>query len=251
MRKIIILSILAALLFSCAPKKNRMDWTATEYFKYAMKKYQDKDYYDAVNEFTVVVLRFAGSVVADSAQFYLADSHYKMGEYLVSAVEFEKLVSDMSKSPLVAEAQYKIGECYNEMSPRASLDQKYSFKAIREYQIFIEDFPTHKLKEDAEKKITVLRSKLAKKDLYNAAIYRKMHRYTAALIYYDLILEKYYDTEWADDALNGKIETYLELKDKQSAKKEIEKFKIQFPSSTLTPAGAAIVDNVVRAEENE
>ena len=60
-----------------------------------------------------------------------------------------------------------------------------------------------------------------------------MHEYRAALIYFDQVLENYYDTSWADDAMLGKIETYIEMKDYQSARKEVEKFKAQFPGSEL------------------
>ena len=150
-------------------------------------------------------------VVADSAQYYLADSHAKMKEYLIAAVEFEKLINDMSRSPLVPMAQFKLAECYHKLSPRPSLDQQYTQKAIREYQYFIEENPTHELKSEAEKNILELRNKLAKKDWGNAEVYRKIRKYKSAIIYYDQVLDNYYDTEWADEALLGKIRTYSEM----------------------------------------
>ena len=225
--------LIALILFSCAGVRPKPDWTAEQYFKYAKKLFDDEDYYEASNEFTVVTLRFPGSSIADSAQFYLAESHFKMKEYLIAAAEYEKLINNMNKSKLVPLAQYKLAESYYMLSPRPELDQEYTLKAIREFQIFIEDNPTHPLKEDALKKIAELRAKLALKELKNADIYRKMHEYRAAIIYYDQVLSDYYDTEWADDAMVGKIETYIEMGDFQSANKEIEKFKAQFPESKL------------------
>ena len=71
------------LIWNCAGNKPKPDWTAEQYYKFAKKKFDKKDYFEAVNEFTVVVLRFAGSGVADSAQYYLAKSHYHMKEYLI------------------------------------------------------------------------------------------------------------------------------------------------------------------------
>ncbi len=233
MLRAIIFFTLILLLIGCSGNKPRPEWTASQYYHYALDKFNDEDYFEASNEFTVVVLRYAGSSVADSAQFYIAESHFEMDEYIIAAVEYEKLINNMSRSPLVPMAQLKLAECYYKLSPRPPLDQKYTHKAIREYQYFIEENPTHKLKEDAEKKILELRAKLAEKKWISADIYRKMRKYKAALIYFDQVLEKYYDSPWADDAMYGKMVTYIDMEDYDSAKAETIKFNQQFPMSDL------------------
>lgn len=233
MLRAIIFFTLIILIIGCSGNKPRAEWTSSQYYHYALDKFNDEDYFEASNEFTVVVLRYAGSSVADSAQFYIAESHFEMDEYIIAAVEYEKLINNMSRSPLVPMAQFKLAECFYELSPRPPLDQKYTHKAIREYQYFIEENPTHKSKEDAEKKILQLRAKLAEKKWISADIYRKMREYNAALIYFDQVLEKYYDSQWADDAMYGKMVTYIDMEDYDSAKSEIIKFNQQFPMSDL------------------
>lgn len=232
MKKAYIISVVFLLLY-CSGNSPTPDWTAKDFFHAAKEKYDDENYFNAVNDFTVVLLRFAGSNVADSAQYYLADSHYMMGDYLIAGVEYEKLINDMPQSPLVKKAQFRLAESYNQLSPRAALDQKYTTKAIREYQYFVEEYPNDPLKDKAEKQITVLRNKLAKKEYQNAEIYRKMSEYKAAIVYYDLVLSKYYDTDWADDAQFGKIQTYIDADDATQAALEAAKFKEQFPNSEL------------------
>ncbi len=233
LKKSLILIFMAAFLMNCAGTHPQPDWTADQYFHYAKKLFDDEDYYEAADQFTVVTLRYPASSIADSAQYYLAESHFKMKEYLIAAAEFEKLINNMPHSKLVPLAEYKLALSYYKLSPRPELDQEYTRKAIRQFQLFIEENPTSPLKDDALKKIAELRNKLAEKQYKNADIYRKMHEYKAAIIYYDLVLQNYYDTDWADDAQLGKIETYLEMDDNASAKKEIEKFKEQFPNSSL------------------
>lgn len=232
MQKVFIV-VVSFFLMYCGGNSPEPDWTARDFYRAAKEKYDDESYFEAVNEFTVVLLRFAGSTVADSAQYYLADSHYKMGDYLIAGVEFEKLITSMPQSPLVKKAQYKLGESYNSLSPRAALDQRYTAKAIREYQYYIEEFPTDSLKEKAEKKIAFLRNKLSKKEFENAEIYRKMSEFSAAIVYYDQVLGKFYDTNWADDAQFGKIKAYLEQEDVEQALLEAAKFEQQFPDSDL------------------
>lgn len=251
MTRAVTLSLILVFLFACAGTRPQADWSAAQYFHYAKQLYDDEDYYDAVNEFTVVVLRYAGTSVADSAQYFLAEAHYEMGEYLIAAVEHQKLINNMSRSPLVPNAQFRLAECYYSLSPRPSLDQQYTDKAIRAYQTFIDDFPTHELKENAEKRIGFLRSKLAKKAFKSAEIYHKMREYDAAIIYFDQVLEKFYDTEWADDATIGKARVYIDMEDFLAAKKELEKFSLQFPDSELKNKVPEITSKISGAENDE
>ena len=234
MYKYLLFILVGVLFISCAGNKPQPDWTASQYFKYAKEKFDEEDYYDASNEFTVIVLRYAGSIVADSAQLYLGDCHFKMDEYIIAAAEYEKLINNMSRSPLVPAAQYKLAESYYNISPRPPLDQNYTERAMREYQNFIEDFPTDELAESAEKKITSCREKIAVKQYKNAETYRKMHEYKAAIIYYGIVIDEYYDTSLADEALIGKMKVHYELEDFESVKAEYIKFKELFPQSDLT-----------------
>jgi outer membrane protein assembly factor BamD len=229
---VIILSTLF-LIAGCSGRKPEVTWTAEEYFQYALEMYQDEDYFEAINEFTIVILRYPGSTVADSAQFYLASCHYSLEEFIISAAEFSKLINNMPQSPLVPEAQFMLAESYYAMSPRPALDQEYSVKALREYQIFLEDFPRDPRREDAERKIYLLREKLAEKQLQNADLYRKMMEFNSSIIYYDIVLERYYDTEFADDALLGKALSYMEMEDYEAAKEILLSFKDKFPKSEL------------------
>jgi outer membrane protein assembly factor BamD len=232
-RLLLLLLVLGYILIGCGGRKADPGWTAEEYYRYAKEKYDDEDYLGAQMDFDVVVLRYGGSIFADSAQYFLAMCHFYMDEFLISAVEFRKLITDRSQSPLVVDAQFMLAESYYEMSPRPSLDQEYTLKALKEYQIFLEDYPYEKRKEEVEKKVFDLRNKLARKNLQNAELYRKMGKLKSSLIYYDIVLESYYDSEWADDALYGKAIVYLNLDDYAQAKEELLTFKNRFPDSEI------------------
>jgi outer membrane protein assembly factor BamD len=228
---IIVLMILIGL--GCSGRSPEPSWTAEEYFDYAKELYNDEDYFESANEFTIVILRYAGSSVADSAQYYLGMSHYYLEEHIISAAEFSKLINNMPQSPLVPDAQYMLGMSYYEMSPRAALDQEYTKKALRAFQIYIEDYPRHYRREEVEKKLLELREKLAEKEFLNADLYRKMYRLRSSLIYYDIVLDRYYDTTWADDALVGKALVYIELEEWENAREQLLIFQDKFPDSDL------------------
>jgi len=241
--------LIIAFVWGCGGRKPDPNWTAEEYFHYAKQKYDDEDYFDAVNDFTVVILRFAGSSVADSAQYYLACSHFYMDEYIISAAEFEKLINNMAQSPLVPDAQYMLAESYYQLSPRAALDQEYTIKALREFQSFVEENPLNQHRTEAEKKIAELREKLAQKQWLNAELYRKMQEYNSSLIYYDVIIEKYYDTDYAEKAQYGKSLVYMDMKDYLKAKEQLLLFKEKFPNSELTDSAEKNLQEVIKELE--
>ena len=52
-----------------------------------------------------------------------------------------------------------------------------------------------------------------------------MREYRSSLIYYDIVLEQFYDTEYADDALYGKALVYVDLVEYTNAKDQLLLFK--------------------------
>ena len=223
--------LMVVIGLGCSGRSPEPSWQAKEYFDYARELYDGEDYYDAANEFTIIILRFAGSSIADSAQYYLGLSHYYLEEYIISAAEFSKLITNMPQSSLVPDAQFMLGMSYYEMSPRAALDQEYTRKALRAFQMYVEDFPSHNKREEVDIKLLELREKLAQKEFLNADLYRKMYRLRSSLIYYDIVLERYYDTTWADDALLGKALVYMELEEWENARESLLIFKDKYPDS--------------------
>ena len=232
-KRICLMLLGIIILAGCGGRQPQPDWTAEEYYEYAKDKYDDEDYFESINDFTVVILRYPGSAVADSAQFFLGMCHYYLEEFIISSAEFTKLINNMSRSPLVPDAQFMLAESYYEMSPRSALDQEYSLKALREYQLFLEDYPTHARNADAERKMYELREKQAEKTWNNAELYRKMMEFESSLIYYELVLERYYDTEYADDALYGKAQVHMDLEQFTEARDQLVLFKEKFPESDL------------------
>jgi outer membrane protein assembly factor BamD len=228
-----IIVLMTLIWLGCSGRSPEPSWTAEEYFEYAKELYSDEDYFESSNEFTIIILRYAGSSVADSAQYYLGMSHYQIEEYIISAAEFSKLINNMPQSPLVPDAQYMLGMSYYEMSPRAALDQEYTKKALRAFQNYIEDYPRHHRRDEVEIKLLELREKLAEKEFLNADLYRKMYRLRSSLIYYDIVLDRYYDTTWADDALVGKALVYIEMGEWENAREQLLTFQSKFPDSDL------------------
>jgi outer membrane protein assembly factor BamD len=226
-----IVSILA--LSGCGSSDAVKQETGEERFRHAKLLYDDGDYLEAINEFTVITLQNQGSTFAADAQFYLAESRLKRGEYLLAAFEYQVLKRNYPASQRVAEGQYKVGLCYYLLSPRSSLDQQYTRKAIDELQAFVEYYPADTLVSAASAKIREMNGRLAKKQFETASLYSVMQYYRAALLSYDEIIEKFHDTEYAPLAYQNKAELLMTRRHYREAGEEIDRFLAKYPNTVL------------------
>jgi outer membrane protein assembly factor BamD len=230
-----MLVLLAAglILGGCSSSEQATTLSAEERFEKGRLLYGEEDYLEAINEFTVVTLQYQGSAVADDAQCYLGECRFQREEYLLAAFEYQQLIRNMPASPLTPDAQYKIGLCYYNLSPKSSLDQVYTLKAIDELQTFVEYHPAHAQAVEAERLIKELTRRLAKKSFEVAEQYGVLEYYRAAVFYYDDVIEKYHDTEYAPQAYVGKTRMQLARRKYTEALQTITGFLEKFPESEL------------------
>jgi outer membrane protein assembly factor BamD len=234
----------AFVVASCGSSNVMQNLPAEERFELGKKKFASGDYLEAISEFEIVKLQFPGSSVADDAQFYLGECHYNQEEYLLAAEEYQALKRNMPASSFVPQAQFKIGLCYYNLSPPPPLDQTYTVRAIDEFQSFIEYNPTSELVHDAEAKIKELNTRLAKKLFDSAELYVKLEYYPSATIYYNSVVEKFYDSPYAEPALLGKAKALVSRKRYDEAKQEVDKFLQKYPESSLKNEAQTLRDNI-------
>jgi outer membrane protein assembly factor BamD len=202
-----------------------------EALRIAKSNYNKEKYLQAIDDFSYIKLRFTGTKIIDEAQYYFGMCYFKRKEYILSAYEFDYLIKNYPTSEFMPKARYQLAMCYYHLSPGYGLDQTYTYYAISEFITFLELYPNDINSPDAEKKILELRNKLAFKDFKSGILYYNMDDYKAAIVYFDNILENYFDSDYADDALYWKIESLMKRKKYEEAKNEIERFEKKFPSS--------------------
>ena len=230
MRKYFLISGAILLLFwGCSSTQDLSDLNADARLANAVKLYEEEDFEDAATEFEALLLQYPGSSIVDDAQYYLGMCKFQGDEFILAAFEFSKLIKNMPASEFVADAQFMLAESYFELSPDFTLDQKYSKKAIEEYQAFVDFFPLNQRVSEAERKISELNDKLAQKEYSIAVIYEKMDYYTASLKYYDAVVEIYHDTQYAPMSMYRKIKLLMDREREDEALKEMSKFVRMYP----------------------
>ena len=228
----LILGAALLYLWGCSASVDTSQLPPSLRFEYAEKLYNKKDYQEALKEFQAIVLQYPGNAIIDSSQYYLGMTRYERGEYILGAYEFSRLIRNMPSSKLVPISQYMLAECYYKLSPNFELDQKYTKKAISEFQAFIDFFPADPKVPEAEKKIAEMNDKLAHKVYYTAYIYNKMDYYKASLIYYNMVIDNYHETMYGPLAMYDKINLLIDHKRNDEALASISKFIDLYPNDS-------------------
>ena len=232
-RSWLVACTVALLLAVCGGGEVTKVMTVEERFAHAKALFDKGDELDAINEFTVITLQYQGSAFAADAQYYLGECRFQRDEYLLAAFEYSVVKRNYPASPRVADAQFKLGLCYYALSPRSALDQQYTRRALDELQSFVEYYPSHEKAVEAEARIKDLTVRLAKKQYDTAKLYRTMEFYRAAVYYFDDVIEKYHDTEYAPLSSIEKVELLMGRDRYTEAAAEAKRFMERYPNSVL------------------
>ncbi|HOT98267.1 MAG TPA: outer membrane protein assembly factor BamD [bacterium] len=230
---ITLLALGVYALSGCSGAKLRANMTLEERMAAAMQLYQKKDYYEAKNQFRIITLSYSNSNLADKAQFYLGECHYGMKEYILAGSEYERLLKVYPNSEWVDDAKFKLGMSYFKLSPKYSLDQEYTNKAIREFQEFLEEYHRSDLIKQVQEKLDECRNKLAQKVYAAAEQYYKLKYYEAAIVYFNIILDQHYDSRFSPMAQYYLGECYRHIGKTGEALEAYQRLVDKYPDHPL------------------
>ena len=143
---------------------------------------------------------------------------------------FDRYVRFSTDINKIETARYRICQCAVNSSNSFQRDQSDTKYALEQLQMFIEDFPESKYIKEAENDISLLRNKLAQKDYEVGRMYVKLEEYEAAIIYFQSVLNSYYDTKFSDEARIGIIFTHILNGNRQGSENYLESQKGKFIS---------------------
>jgi len=111
----------------------------------ARQAYNAKRYREALQKFEALLTEDIRNSLSDNCQYWLAESHYGLGDFQNAIAAFEKVFS-FPKSNKWADAQLKIGLCY--------LKLNNTEKAREELQKLIDNYPTSEYVSLARKSLS-------------------------------------------------------------------------------------------------
>lgn len=135
--------------------------------------------------------------LADQAQFKLGEAYKKIESYEEAMQAFQKVVDNYPDSGLVERARYEMAYCAYMASLKPAYASEPTDRAIKAFEEFADANKDELLTKEAEKTIQRLKDKSAEKSFSTAEFYEKQKKYTAAVVYYRDVIERYPDSSFA------------------------------------------------------
>lgn len=222
-----LLGILCILLFaSCNREYNKvMKSSDLEYKKNAALAYYEKGEYDKVIPiFEEYLTYFKGTKTTEDILYKYAYSYYMQKDYVLSAFYFKNYINNYPRGEKVEMAAFMMAESYKKESPRWSLDQTNTIKAINAYINFVESYPNSAKIPESNNAIDELRGKLHKKAYEAAYLYFKTKQYQSAAVTFKALLKDYPDIKDKDKIQYYIIKSYKLYADNSYADKRVERY---------------------------
>jgi outer membrane protein assembly factor BamD (BamD/ComL family) len=174
-----------------------------EQLRLAQLRYDRREYTEAIELVQGYIQYRAGASDLDDAHFLLGMCYVQRKEWPLAAGEFLIVVSDFSDSPRAGDAHYWLGMSYWKQARKPQFDQDFTRRSIAQWDRFLQLFPDHPKAGEVKAMRVEARDRLAEKALRNGNLYVKLHHWTPARYYFDLVLQDFADTRWVDQARVG------------------------------------------------
>lgn len=225
-RIFLVLVSLGLISVSCSEYQKVLKSTDYNYkYEKAMEYYAEEDFYRAQTIFEELVHILKGSTKGESVLYHFADCHYKLEDYILGAYFFETFAKTFPNSDKAGDATYLAAYCYYLNSPKPSLDQTDTRKAIDAMQLFINRYPIDEKVAKANEIIEKLRLKLEQKSYDNAKLYFKLSEYQAASIALKNSIKEFPDSKYREDILYLIVKSSFLLAEKSIESKQGERYQ--------------------------
>jgi outer membrane protein assembly factor BamD len=174
-----------------AKKLNPEKVSADSLFMLGEDAYQKEEYRLAVSYLDYFVLNYPVRDEVSKAQYYLADSYFKLKQFSQASVEFEFLYKQFPSSGYTEEAMIRAAQATFEISEPYHREQVITLDAQRMAKRFLEEYPNSKHAPQARRLLQDVDEKLATKELQAAKLYYKFKEYQAAIMSLEYILAQY------------------------------------------------------------
>ncbi|MDC8004972.1 outer membrane protein assembly factor BamD [Aureisphaera galaxeae] len=259
-----LLLLMIALVFSSCSDYQKLLKSDDAAKKYSMADslYKQKKFKKSLRLMEQIVPVYRGKPQAEPLMFRYANTFYQLEDYYLAGYQFERFASSYPKSDSLELAAYRSAKSYYELSPRYSLDQTDTQKAMEKLQAFIDEFPTSDYKEEANQLVFELRRKLEKKDYEVAKQYLRISDYKASIEAYSNFISDHPGSKYRPNAFYERIEAAYQLainsvpskvdERLRAAKKHYDSFKKYYGESDFRSKADEMLEDIdKRLSESE
>ena len=176
--KLVLLFAMAIIFASCGEYNKILKSTDRDLkYTYAKKYFEEKKYNRSIALLEELVSFLKGTAQAEESLYLLGQSYYNSKDYLSATQIFTTYYNTYPKGEYAEPSLYYGAYGMYLDSPESMLDQTKTYKAISEFQRYIELYPQTERAEQAKKYLFELQEKLAYKELQSAKLYLRLGNY--------------------------------------------------------------------------
>lgn len=220
------------LLAGCGSRETPLSELGPEQlWTQGVEHFNEEDWDDAIRYLDRYALVAGSDPRVYQARYYVGQAHFNDGEYVTAATEFSRLATDLGRLELADDARFMACRAYEELSPRPQLDQEYTRAAIDHCTSLVDYFPDSEFAPRATDIVDRMWGKLARKVYETGEWYLRRRAYDSAMIYFNDVVERYPQTEWAPRALGELVGIYSTLQYETEREETLQRLLTEYPDS--------------------
>lgn len=180
-------------------------------YSFADSLYKIGKYKKALKLMEQIVPAYRGKPQAERLTFIYANTYYELGDFYLAGYQFERFETSYPKSDSVEVASFKSAKSYYELSPRFSLDQEDTYKALDKLQAFVNAYPNTTYRSEANELVSELRQKIELKDIRVAKQYLLISDYKPAIEAFENFITDHPGSAFRKDAFFGQLDAAYQL----------------------------------------
>ena len=214
-------------------------WSAKKLFEEAKKAMFVGNYQVASEYLETLEARYPFGEYALQAQFELAYSLYKAGQYNTAISTLDRFIKEHPRNPRIDYAYYlrglshfKSGTIFFErLVPRdlSIIDQRPVQSAFDDFEIIVRNFPDSPYAGDARQRMIFLRNEMSQHEMHVAEYYYRRNAYVAVINRIKYMLERFDGAPEIPDALVLMAKSYEKMGMMDLADDTYKVLKLNFP----------------------
>ena len=224
--RVFLLFVIVGLLSSCSGINKVLKNKDPEYkLRMAEQYFVKKKYNFAQALYEDIMPNFKGTALFEDMYYKYAYCAYYQKDYLNAENLFKNFLEVFPNSAKAEELDYMRAYCYYKMSPKVSLDQSNTVRAMGLLQTFINTHPSSARNKEANELIDICRDKLEEKERLAAQLYYNLGQFRAAGVSYTTLLNNFPDSEKGDEYKLMVIKSYFKFAELSVDEKKVERYE--------------------------
>ena len=217
------------LLFSCSQYRayQQVLKSTDPNFQYtqAVSYFNNGDYARSLELFENLLTIFKGDELAEDIYYYYVYANFNIKDYMSTIYHADNFVANFILSPKKEEIAYLSAYCHYLDTPRSSLDQSNTQKALNKLEMFIVNYPESDSLERVTSLVLDLNKKLEKKHFDNARLYYDTGKYKSAIFAIDFFLNDFPETNYLEEISFIQLLSYYDLAKNSVDEKKLQRIK--------------------------